>query len=127
MHIELRPDDLAPPAANYAHGVVSVGVSRMLHTSGVVPTLADGSVPTSIAEQASRVWQILLVLLREAEMQPTDIVSVTTYVVDGEPLADVMAARDNALAGHRAASTLIVVPTLAQPGWKMEIAIVATA
>jgi len=37
----------------------------------------------------------------------------------------VMAARDRALGGHRAASTLVTVPALARPEWKMEIAIVA--
>jgi enamine deaminase RidA (YjgF/YER057c/UK114 family) len=36
-----------------------------------------------------------------------------------------MAARDHALAGHRAASTLIPVPSLARPEWKVEIAVVA--
>ncbi len=127
MHTELRPNELAPPAANYAHAVLSSSATRMLHTSGVVPTLADGTVPSTIGEQAERVWEILLVLLGEADMTPSDIVSVTTYVVDGEPLDEVMAARDSALGGHRAASTLVVVPRLAQPQWKMEIALVATS
>lgn len=99
----------------------------MLHTSGVVPMLADGTVPVTIGEQAERVWEILLVLLSEADMVSSDVVSVTTYVVDGEPLDEVMAARDVALGGHRAASTLVVVPRLAQPQWKMEIALVATS
>lgn len=125
MHIELRPDELAPPAANYAHAVLSTSVERTLHTSGIVPTRADGTVPHTIAEQAERVWEILLVLLRDADMAPSDVVSITTYVVDGEPLDDVMAARDEVLGGHRAASTLVVVPKLAQPQWKMEIALVA--
>ncbi len=89
--------------------------------------LADGTVPTTIGDQAERVWEILLVLLSEADMAPSDVVSVTTYVVDGEPLDEVMGARDAALGGHRAASTLVVVPRLAQPQWKMEIAIVATS
>jgi len=37
----------------------------------------------------------------------------------------VMAARDVALDGHRAASTLVTVPALARPEWRMEIALVA--
>jgi len=60
-------------------------------------------------------------------MRPGDVVSVTTYVV-ADHLADlpeVMAARDRALDGHRAASTLVTVPALARPEWKMEIALVA--
>jgi hypothetical protein len=43
----------------------------------------------------------------------------------GEDLAVVMAARDTALAGTRAASTLVTVPALARPQWKLEITVVA--
>jgi enamine deaminase RidA (YjgF/YER057c/UK114 family) len=37
-----------------------------------------------------------------------------------------MAARDRVLDGHRAASTLVTVPALARPEWRMEIAIIAS-
>ena len=36
-----------------------------------------------------------------------------------------MAARDRALGGRRIASTLITVPALARPQWKVEITAVA--
>ncbi len=70
-------------------------------------------------------WSNIGAMLRDAEMEPSDIVSVTTYVVVGEDLAPVMAARDEALAGHRAASTLVSVPALARPEWRMEVAVIA--
>lgn len=99
----------------------------MLHTSGVVPIAVDGSVPVSIGEQAATVWANIAAMLAEAEMSMSDIVSVTTYVVAGEDLAPVMAARDAALSGHLAASTLVTVPELARPEWRMEIAVIAAA
>ena len=52
---------------------------------------------------------------------------ISMDLIDGEPLGEVMAARDRALGGHRAASTLVPVPALAQPAWRMEIAVVAAA
>jgi enamine deaminase RidA (YjgF/YER057c/UK114 family) len=60
-------------------------------------------------------------------MSPDDLVSVTTYVVVDHmaSLPLVMRARDEALGDHRAASTLVTVPALARPEWKMEIAVVA--
>ena len=58
-------------------------------------------------------------------MAVDDIVSVTTYVVAGEDLRPVMAARDTALGDHRAASTLVTVPELAQSTWRLEVAIIA--
>ena len=124
---EIRPNDIAAPAANYAHAVLTDSATRWLHTSGVVPVAPDGSTPDSLREQARLVWTNLSAMLRDASMEPTDIVSVTTYVVVGEDLATVMAARDVALDGHRAASTLVTVPALARPEWRMEIAVVAAA
>jgi enamine deaminase RidA (YjgF/YER057c/UK114 family) len=124
---EIRPADIAAPAAAYAHAVLTEAPARWLHTSGVVPIAPDGSTPSGLADQAALVWSNIGAMLREAAMSPTDIVSVTTYVVVGEDLAVVMAARDTALAGHRAASTLVTVPALARPEWRMEIAVVAAA
>jgi enamine deaminase RidA (YjgF/YER057c/UK114 family) len=124
---EVRPSSIAPPAANYAHAIVTEGVSRWLHTSGVVPVRPDGSVPSEIEEQAEVVWSKLRVLVIQARMRPIDIVSVTTYVVDGESLEPVMAARDAFMGRHRSASTLITVPRLARPEWKLEISLVAAA
>lgn len=126
-HRRIEPDGLAPPAANYAHAVETTGAGRWLHTSGVVPTRPDGSVPESLAEQAEVVWSNLSAMLAAAGMGPADVVSVTTYVVVGEPLGPVMAARDRFLGDHRAASTLVTVPALAQAAWRMEVAVIAAA
>ena len=127
MNRTINPSSIAPPAANYAHAVVTEGAAKWLHTSGVVPVRPDGSVPDAVGEQAEVIWQNIGAMLDEAGMRAADIVSVTTYAVVGEPLADVMAARDRFLGGRRVASTLVTVPALAQPAWRMEIAIVAAA
>lgn len=109
---------------------------RLLHTSGIGPVRTDGSVPTSIRDQAETVWSTLLVLLSEAGMTPKDVVSVTTYVVVPDSandedlslrLAAAMVARDAHLDGHRCASVLVPVPALATPSWKMEAAVVAAS
>jgi len=121
----IEPSDIGPPAANYVHAMVTSPGSRTLHTSGVVPIRPDGSVPEHLAEQAEVVWSNIAAMLRDADMTASDIVSVVTYAVQGEDLGVIMAARDSALAGHRAASTLVLVSALAQPTWKFEIAIVA--
>ena len=125
MNRQISPTSIAPPAATYAHAVLSEQPTRWLHTSGVVPTAPDGSTPDDVGEQAAVVWQNIAAMLNEAGMEPADIVSVVTYAVVGEPLGSIMAARDSFLAGHLAASTLVTVPELAQPHWRMEVAIVA--
>jgi 2-iminobutanoate/2-iminopropanoate deaminase len=124
----VSPSSIAPPAANYAHAVVMQSPVTTLHTSGVVPVRPDGSVPTAIEDQAQVVWANLLAILGEARLAPADVVSITTYVVVDHlsDLPAVMAARDHALQGHRAASTLVTVPALARPEWKVEIALIAS-
>ena len=129
MPRELKPAEMAAPAAAYAHGVHVPAGFECVVTSGVVPTRRDGSVPTNIAEQASVVWQNILAILGEGKMNAHHIISVTTYVVNSSELANrlkiVMEARDFVMAGHRAASTLVTVPALARPEWLMEISVLA--
>ncbi len=127
MNRIVAPPSIAAPAANYAHAIVTEHVSRWLHTSGVVPTQVDGTVPATIEAQAEVVWANLLAILHESEFEASDVVSVTTYVVVDQlaALPAVMAARDRSLGGHRAASTLVTVSALARPEWKMEIALIA--
>ena len=91
MNHHIEPAGIAPPAANYAHAVLSEAAARLLHTAGVVPVRPDGSVPTDLADQAAGVWANIGAILAAADMRPTDIVSMTTYVVAGEPFGPVMA------------------------------------
>jgi 2-iminobutanoate/2-iminopropanoate deaminase len=125
MNHQIAPAGIAPPAAKYAHAVLSDAPARLLHTAGVVPVRPDGSIPDDLAEQADVVWANVRAILEAAGMEPADLVSMTTYVVAGEQLGPVMAARDRFLGGHLAASTLVTVPALARPEWRVEIAVVA--
>lgn len=126
---EIRPESMAPPAAQYAHAVAVDGARRLVFTSGVVPTMPDGTVPAGVEGQARVVWANLLNILREAGLGVTDIASITTYVVVADDLNDrlasVMAVRDEVMGGHRAASTLVTVPALARAEWQVEISLVA--
>jgi len=122
---EINPTSIAPTAANYAHAVLSSAPSAILHMSGSVGIRPDGSIAADVAEQAAEAWRNLAAICNEAGMSLDDIVSITTYAVVGEPLAGVMAARDRALGGRRVASTLITVPALVRPEWKVEIAAIA--
>ena len=126
MKSVISPDTIAPPVANYAHAVLSTDTASTLHTAGVVPIRPDGTVPDGVAEQAEVVWTNILAILGEAGMTANDVVAVTTYVVAGEDLIAAMAARDRALDRHRAASTLVQVPALARPEWRIEISVVAS-
>jgi len=126
---EIRPGSMAPPAAQYAHAVAVDGAERLVFTSGVVPTMPDGTVPAGVEGQVRVVWANLLNILREAGLGVPNIVSITTYVVAAddlnERLGSVMAVRDEVMGSHRAASTLVTVPALARVEWQVEISLVA--
>lgn len=126
---EIQPEHMAPPAANYAHAVKVDLAEQFVFTSGVVPTMPDGTVPPTVEGQARVVWANLLEILRAGGMSIGNVVSITTYVVASETLRDdlsaVMGVRDEVMGTHRAASTLVTVPALARPEWLMEISLVA--
>ncbi len=123
----INPASISPPAANYAHARYVAGgpATQWLHTSGVVPIAPDGTVPEPLVEQAEVIWTNIAAMLADAKMEASNVVSVTTYVTPGHDLGPIMQVRDRALAGHLAASTLVVVPELARPEWLMEVAIIA--
>ena len=125
MNELVNPDSVGAPAAAYSLAVSSTAGSRMLHTSGIVATQADGSIASTVGEQAAAVWRSLAGICEAAGFSLDDVVSYTTYVIVGQDLGAVMAARDAAFAGHKPASTLIVVPQLARPEWLVEIAAIA--
>jgi enamine deaminase RidA (YjgF/YER057c/UK114 family) len=112
MNHQIAPAGIAPPAANYAHAVLTEAPARLLHTAGVVPVRPDGTVPDGVGEQAEVVWANVAAIFGEAGMAESDVVSVTTYVVAGEPLAPVMAARD-----HFPVATSPPRPSSRSPPW----------
>jgi len=128
---QIQPEHMGAPAAKYAHTVKVDGAQSMVFTSGVVPTMPDGTVPPSLEGQTRVVWANLLEILRAAQMGVTNVVSITTYVVARDTLtadlASVMAVRDEVMADHRAASTLVTVPALARAEWLIEISLVAAS
>jgi enamine deaminase RidA (YjgF/YER057c/UK114 family) len=121
----LEPTGVAAPAASYVLGTRVLNPQVLIHTAGIVGASPDGTVSDDLAEQAKQIWSTIAAVLAEGGLALTDIVSYTAYVVDGQDLSTVMAARDEALRGHRSASTLIVVPRLARPEWRMEISAIA--
>ena len=94
--------------------------------------LSPGKINLSFAAVIFLLFATTATALAEPSAKTIDqvkrgVVSITTYVVVDfmACLPEVMGARDHALAGHRVASTLVTVPALARPAWKMEIAVVA--
>ena len=115
------PPGIAPPAALYVHGMEAPVNARWLFISGQVGVHADGRVGKDAREQAEIVWANIQAILASAGMSVRDIVKLTTYSVSPDHLKALRDVRERALAGHKPASTLLIVAGLAQPQWLVEV------
>jgi 2-iminobutanoate/2-iminopropanoate deaminase len=122
---QLAPTSIAGPAARYALGVAVDRPEVIVQTAGIVGERPDGSISDDPAEQAAEVWRSIAAILAEAGLGASDIVSYTTYAVVGVDRMALQAARDSFLNGHLAASTLLYIPMLARPEWKVEVVVTA--
>ena len=119
------PPTIAPPAALYVHGMEAPANARWLLISGQVGVHPDGRTGRDAREQAEIVWANIVAILASAGMGVRDIVKLTSYVVGREHLAPLREVRERILAGHKPASTLLIVAGLAQPQWLVEVEVYA--
>ena len=119
------PTIIAPPFSDYSHGVEVPAGARLLYVSGQLGVAPDGSVPADFTGQADQAFRNVLAVLEAAGMAAHDLVRVNTYLTDSADIAGYREIRDRHLAGHKAASTMIVISALAQPRFRIEVEAVA--
>lgn len=123
--IQHNPEGLFPPYRNYSHGVEIKGNSSLLIISGLNGYLLDGqTMPESFEEQGEIIWQYIGTILRSAEMDYQNLVSIRTYLAD--PLYDEanVQLRVKYLGENRPALTVICCKLL-DPIWKLEVEAIA--
>ena len=115
------PPTIAPPAALYVHGMEVSANARWMFVSGQVGVHADGRTGMDAREQAEIIWANIAATLASAGMTVNDIVKLTTFSVAREHLPALREVRERVLAGHKPASTLLLVAGLGQPQWLVEV------
>ncbi len=113
----------------YSHTVVSTG-TRLIHVSGQVSMDENGALVGAgdLGAQTKQCMTNLGRALAAAGASFSDVVKITTFVVDYKPehRAIIGAARGPFFeSGKPPASTLVGVSALALPGWLIEIEAVA--
>ena len=126
---KIVPQGIMKPFNNaYSHGVVIPPNSRVLHVAGQIGGRPDGVVPEDGEEQAENVWKNVMAILAAADMNASNLVKVTAFIVDETVFPFYVAARQRALGGiEPPASTAIFVPRLVLPGWKLELEAIAAS
>lgn len=117
----LDPASLHKPGPAYSHSAVVPAGTELVFLSGQVGIRPDGSTPASVAEQAEQVFANIGALLAAHGLGPGALVKLTTFLVAGQDIQAVRAARSRFLGAHRPTSTLVYVPQLADPAWHVEV------
>jgi 2-iminobutanoate/2-iminopropanoate deaminase len=116
-----NPETVHPPVGRYVHQIEVSGESRMLFLSGQVGKEVDGNVPADPVDQLDLALQNVLRNLAAAAFEVTDLVKITTYVVGDIDPARRRAVIERLLGDHVSTSTLVFVPALASPEYKVEV------
>jgi len=121
----LNPRDVHLPAGPYSHTAVVQGGSELVFVSGQVGMRADGSVPSSFAEQVELTFQNLKACLAAHGLGADAIVKLGVFLVPGQDFQVLRAARERYFGAHRPTSTSVFVAQLASPQFLVEIEAIA--
>jgi len=116
-----NPDGVAPPQANYVHGVFVPAGADLLFIAGQVGTRPDGKLGSGFAEQAECPFRNVVAVLKSRGMTPADLVKVQMFLTDVANRGPMLAAMEGAFGGAKPASTLLVVKSLARPEYLIEV------
>jgi enamine deaminase RidA (YjgF/YER057c/UK114 family) len=119
-----------PPPTGYSH-VAKVNRGTLVYIAGQVSSDASGKLvgEGDFEAQAERVFANVKLAVEAAGAGMADIVKMNTYIVASVDPADVPKMREVRGryfgGGTPPASTLVYVSRLAQPGWLIEVEVVA--
>jgi enamine deaminase RidA (YjgF/YER057c/UK114 family) len=106
----------------------TVGYSRAVRVGGVVsvagtaPVMPDGADPPAEAYgQARRCLEIVVAALAELDAGPEHVVRTRTYLTRAEDWEEVARAHGEVFGQARPATTMVVVASLLDPRWLVEI------
>jgi len=119
--------DAPKPFSRYSQAVEVAGGTRLVYVSGQVGVGLDGRLPETEEGEHEQAWANVLAILKSQGLRPRDIVDVTAYVTSPAGVPIYRKVRDRMLEGAEPASTLLVIPGLADPNWHVEIQVVAAA
>ena len=120
---KLDPAGIAPPFADYAHGVAAPAGARIVATSGQLGVTVDGTIPEGAEAQAAVCLANIDAILAAAGGSRAHVIRLNAFVTGRDHMAGYMAARDDWLAGmpHRPASTLVIVSGFSRPEFVVEV------
>ena len=120
-----NPRDVHAPVGPYSHTAVVPAGAELVFVAGQVGMRADGSVPTEFAEQVEVTFQNLRACLAAHGLGVEAVVKLGVFVLPGQDIAALRAARERHFGAHRPTSTTVYVPALASPAFLVEVEAIA--
>lgn len=125
--IEHNPTDgVYSTGGDWTHALEVRAPERLLFVSGTMGLRPDFTAPETLEDQLECVWNNLRAILASAGMTVDNIVRLTSYLRDASYAEANAQARIEALGERRIPTTAIVVQTL-DPGWLIELEVIAAA
>lgn len=121
----LNPSAVHAPAVAYTHTASVAAGTELVFVSGQVGMRPDGSVPTTLGEQAEVVFSNLRACLSAHGLGMDAVVKLTVYLVVGQDVQALREIRLRHLGAHRPTSTALFVPALFSPEYLLEVEAVA--
>ena len=121
-----NPRTVSAPVNPYSHGAEVQGGSKLLYMAGQVGRRGvDGHILPDFESQARQTYSNIEQVLREAGMELTNLVKITTYITDRENLESMRTIRKEILGDHKPAHTLVIAAGLAFEEYLIEVECVA--
>lgn len=111
----------------YAHGVESPAGVRTLYISGQVGEKEDGTFPKDFKSQCREALRNLRAVLQAADMDYSDIVKMSFFLVRRQDMDELVEVRKELLDGVRPAITTVYVAGLVGEDWLVEVEAIACA
>jgi 2-iminobutanoate/2-iminopropanoate deaminase len=124
MNRKFNPTTIAPPG-RFVHGVEVPAGSRFCYTAGQVGRNPDNTIPDDFTKQTENCYRNIGAILAGAGMGFEDVVKATVFVTKHENVAKWRLIRDRILGDIKAGNTMLVVASLSEPEYLIEIEAVA--
>jgi 2-iminobutanoate/2-iminopropanoate deaminase len=123
---EMKINVIDRQETSYSQAVEITNPQRWLYISGQIPSDAAGNVPTDFAGQARLAWQNIFAQLARANMHIHNLIKVTIFLSDRRYRSQSTDVRHEVLGEHAPALT-VVIATIFDEAWMIEIEAVAAA
>lgn len=125
MHLPINPTGIAAPTSHYSHAFYIEPGAALMTLAGQLGERPDGSCPESVVEQSEQAWQNVLAILAEKDFGISNVAKVTSYIVGEETIDGYVQVHHRVVGAHMPPWTLVVVPALGRPHYKVEVDVTA--